>query len=71
VGFLEVTETWTSGKDETELDGYRFVSKLRKRNHQVGGCSNGFGTFYKEKLYQRVQVLHNAETNAMQGYFES
>jgi hypothetical protein len=40
------------------------MSKLR-RNEQIGGCSGGVGIFYKEKLYQRIQVLNNVETNVM------
>jgi hypothetical protein len=44
-------------KDEIELDSYRYVSKLRKRNDQTGRCSGRVGIFYKEKLYRRVQVL--------------
>jgi hypothetical protein len=53
VGFIE---TWTSEKDELELDGYRYMSKVRKINDQIGRCSSGVGIFYKEKLYQRVQL---------------
>jgi hypothetical protein len=35
----------TSEKDEIELDGYRYVSKVRKRNDQIGRCSGGAGMF--------------------------
>jgi hypothetical protein len=51
----------TSEKDEIELD----VSKVRKRNDQIGRCSGGVGMFYKEKLYQRVQLLNNVGTNVL------
>jgi hypothetical protein len=54
VDIFGIIETWTSEKDEIELDDYRYVSKIRKRNDQIGTCSGGVGIFYKEKLYQRV-----------------
>jgi hypothetical protein len=65
VDIFGVIQTWTSEKDEIELDGYRCVSKIRKRNNQTGRCSGGVAIFYKEKLYQRVQLLNNVGTNIL------
>jgi hypothetical protein len=65
VGIFGPIETWTSEKDEIELDGYRYVSRIRKRNDQVGRCSGGVGIFYKEKLYQRIQLLNNVGPNVL------
>jgi exonuclease III len=65
VDIFGVIETWTSEKDEIELDGYKYVSRIRKRNVQIGRCSSGVGIFYKEKLYQRVQLLNNVGTNVL------
>jgi hypothetical protein len=41
------------------------VSRIRKRNYQSGRCSGGVGLFYKEKLYQRVQLLNNVGPNGL------
>jgi hypothetical protein len=65
VDIFGVIETWTSERDEIELDGYRYVSRKRKRNDQVGRCSGDVGIFYKEKLYQRVQLLNNVGPNVL------
>jgi hypothetical protein len=60
-----VVKAWTSEKDEIELDGYRYVCKLRKKNGQIGRFSGSGVTFYKEKLYHWVQMLNNIGINAM------
>jgi hypothetical protein len=65
VDVFGVIETWTSEKDEIELDGYRCVPRIRKKNDQVGRCSSGVGIFYKEKLYHRVQLLNNVGLNVL------
>jgi hypothetical protein len=65
VDIFGVIETWTAEKDEIELDGYRYVSRIRKANDQVGRCSGGVGIFYKEKLYPRVQLLNNVGPNVL------
>jgi hypothetical protein len=41
------------------------VSRIIKRNDQSGRCSGGVGIFYKEKLYQRVQLLNNVAPNGL------
>jgi hypothetical protein len=50
------------------------VTKLRKRSEQIGRkdvrCCSGVGMFYKDKIYQRVQVLNNVEKNDLD-YFEN
>jgi hypothetical protein len=65
VDIFRVIETWTAEKDETELDGYRYVSRIRKINDQVGRCSGGVRIFYKEKLYPRVRLLNNVGPNVL------
>jgi hypothetical protein len=39
--------------------------QIRQRNDQIGRCSGGVGIFYKEKLYQMVQLLINIGTNVL------
>jgi hypothetical protein len=65
VDIFGVIETWTAEKDVIEFDGYRYVSKIRKRNEQVGRCSGRVGIFYREKLYQRIQLLNNVRPNVL------
>jgi hypothetical protein len=48
VDVFGVIETWSAEKYEIELDGCRYVSRIRKINDQVGRCSGGVGIFYKE-----------------------
>jgi hypothetical protein len=55
VDIFGVVEIWTSEKDEIELDGYTCMSKVRKRNYQIGRCSGGVGVFYKEKLKGKME----------------
>jgi hypothetical protein len=63
VDIFGVIETWTAEKNDTEIDGYRYVSTIRKRNDQTGRSSGAVGLFYKEKLYLRVQLLNNVGAN--------
>jgi hypothetical protein len=65
VDIFGVIETWTAERDEIEIDGYRYMSRIRKINDQSGRCSGGVGIFYKEKLYQRVQLLNNVGPNGL------
>jgi hypothetical protein len=41
VDIFGVTETWSAEKHEIELDGYRYVSRIRKINDQARRCSGG------------------------------
>jgi hypothetical protein len=49
VDIFVAIETWTSEKDETEFDGYRYVSKLRKKDNQIGSSSSHVAVIQKEK----------------------